>query len=147
MNKKMLMIVAPLVLVILVGAGWMFLRPAPAAPGDETKVPGPTHTLAEPFVVNLSDGGGPRFVKAGVALRLAKSSASMVVAGAGSEPATLEGEAQVRDIIIRALKTRSSADLATERGLDRLNADIIKKINKQTELRVLDIYYTEFAVQ
>lgn len=148
MNKKLIFIMIPVFLLVLAAAGWMFMRPAPAAPVDEGKVPGPVHTIAEPFVVNLdSSPSTPRFVKVAVALRLAKSSSSLLNEAVGSTPATVEGEAQVRDIIISSLQSRSSADLSTEKGRIDLKREIVRHVNKRTELRILDVYYTDFAVQ
>jgi flagellar basal body-associated protein FliL len=148
MNKKLIFIMIPVLVLVLAAAGWMFMRPAPAAPVDEGKVPGPVHTMADPFVVNLADSASaPRFVKVGVALRLAKSSSGLLHPAEGSKPAGVEGEPQVRDIIISALQSRSSGDLSTEKGRIDLKREIVRHVNKRTELRILDVYYTDFAVQ
>jgi flagellar basal body-associated protein FliL len=148
MNKKLIFIIVPVLVLALAAAGWMFMRPAPAAHVDEAKVPGPVHSIADPFVVNLdSSPSAPRFVKVAVALRLAKSSSGLVNEAVGTTPATVEGEAQVRDIIISSLQSRSGADLSTETGRTGLKREIVRQVNKRTELRILDVYYTDFAVQ
>lgn len=148
MNKKLIFIMIPVLVLVLAAAGWMFMRPAPAAPVDEAKVPGPVHSMPEAFVVNLAGSpDAPRFVKVGVALRLAKSSEGLMTPAEGTKPGSVEGEPQVRDIIISALQSRSSADLATERGRIALKREIVRNVNKRTELRILDVYYTDFAVQ
>jgi flagellar basal body-associated protein FliL len=148
MNKKLIFIMIPVLLLVLAAAGWMFMRPAPAAPVDEGKVPGPVHTMVDPFVVNLAGSpDAPRFVKVGVALRLAKSSESLLHPPEGTKPGSVDGEAQVRDIIISSLQSRSSADLSTEKGRTELKREIVRHVNKRTELRILDVYYTDFAVQ
>jgi flagellar FliL protein len=148
MNKKMLIIVTPLLVIILAAAGWMFMRPAPAAVGNEAKIPGPVHTMAEPFIANLADSPStPRFIKVGVALRLSKASAGLVTEGTAQVPATVEGEPQIRDIIISSLQARTSTDLSTDRGRTDLKREIVKKVNKQTDVKILDVYFTEFAVQ
>jgi flagellar protein FliL len=148
MNKKLTIIMIPVLVLVFAAAGWMFMRPAPAAPVDEAKVPGPVHTMSDPFVVNLAGSPeAPRFVKVGVALRLAKSSSGLMTPAEGAKPGSVEGEPQVRDIIISALQIRSSADLSTERGRLDLKREIVRQVNKRTELRILDVYYTDFAVQ
>jgi len=146
-NSKALIIIAPVVALIAAAAGWLFLKPAPAAV-DETAQPGLVHTLADPFVVNLADSGGvPRFVKVGVALRLARSSDDLVTPAGTGAPATVEGEAQVRDIVIAALQARTSTALGTARGRAALKREIVRRITRDTDIDVLDVYYTEFAVQ
>lgn len=147
MNKKALMIIAPVVVLIAAAAGWMFLKPAPAAVDPSTE-PGMVHSLAEPFVVNLADSGDmPRFVKVGVALRLAAASDALVTPATANAPAAVEGEAQVRDIVISALQARTSTVLGTEKGRTDLKREIVRRVNKHTDISVLAVYYTEFAVQ
>lgn len=148
--KKILMIAGPLVLVLAVAAK-MFLLPG-APPPDEkalAKEPGPTYTMAEPFVVNLTDGSTPHFAKVGVALRLSKLNAALLPAGHGAaaEPVVLEEDPELRDIVIETLQSYSSEELSGPHGREEVKREIIKAVNKETELKILDVYYTEFAVQ
>lgn len=146
-KKKLILILAPLLLLVVAAAGWMFLKPASAG-GDPATEPGPVHTLADPFVVNLADSTDiPRFVKVGVALRLAVESESRHTPGTPTAPGVVEGEAQVRDIVISALQGRTSTVLGTERGRDGLKREIVRRVNADTDLTILDVYYTDFAVQ
>lgn len=147
--KKILMIVLPLVVLVLGGAGWMFfIGGGSSGDTDPTKTPGPVATLNEQFIVNLADGPSiPRFVKMGVALRLAESSAGLYTPGKGTTPGALQDEPQVRDIVISTVQSRTAATLSTERGRTLMKRELVRRLNKETELRVLDIYYTDFAVQ
>ena len=57
MNKKMIMMIVPVLLVVLGGVYMFVLKPAPA-PVDEkalAKKPAGIYTITEPFVVNLAD--------------------------------------------------------------------------------------------
>ena len=149
--KKILMIGGPVLLVLAVAAK-MFLMPA-APPPDEkalAKEPGPIYTMAEPFVVNLADGSeSPHFAKVGVALRLSMLSAGEVAAGhaKAGEPVVIEADPELRDIVIATLQAHSSEELSHSEGREKVKREIVKDVNKHTDLKILDVYYTEFAVQ
>ena len=147
--KKMLMIGGPVLLVLAVVAK-MFLLPA-APPPDEkalAKEPGPIYTMAEPFVVNLADGSdSPHFAKVGVALRFSVLSAGEILPAKGTEPAHVEADSELRDIVIATLQKYSSEELSHDNGRAEVKAEIVKEVNKETDLKILDVYYTEFAVQ
>ncbi|MBJ7455744.1 MAG: flagellar basal body-associated FliL family protein [Thermoleophilia bacterium] len=150
--KKILMIGGPVLLLLLVAAK-MFLMPA-APPPDEkalAKEPGPIYTMAEPFVVNLSDGADtPHFAKVGVALRLSMFSAAELPAGGhakAGEPVVIEADPELRDIVIATLQAHSSEELSHSEGREKVKKEIVKEVNKHTDLKILDVYYTEFAVQ
>src|SRR5680860_289623 len=116
--KKMLMIGGPVLLVLAVVAK-MFLLPA-APPPDEkalAKEPGPIYTMAEPFVVNLADGSdSPHFAKVGVALRFSVLSAGEILPAKGTEPAHVEADSELRDIVIATLQKYSSEELSHGKG-------------------------------
>ena len=147
--KKILMIGGPVLLVLAVAAK-MFLMPA-APPPDEkalAKEPGPIYTMAEPFVVNLADGAdSPHFAKVGIALRFSMLSAAEVPPAEGPEPVLIEADPELRDIVIRTLQQHSSEELSHAKGREEVKKEIVKEVNKHTDLKILDVYYTEFAVQ
>ncbi len=147
--KKILMIAGPALIVLAVVAK-MFLLPA-APPPDEkalAKEPGPIYTMTEPFVVNLSDGQDtPHFAKVGIALRLSMLSASLVPAGHTPEPVPLEQDPELRDIVIKTLQKYSSAELSGPKGRAEVKKHIVEAVNKETDVSIIDVYYTEFAVQ
>jgi len=138
MNKKMLIIVTPLLVIILAAAGWMFMRPAPAAVGNEAKIPGPVHTMAEPFIANLADSPStPRFIKVGDALRLSKASAGLVTEGTAQVPATGR-EASRRSATSSSLTPGAHQHRPQHRprGRTDLKREIVKKVNKQNRRQV-----------
>lgn len=149
-KKKLVMIAGPLMLVVLLfGAKTFVLGGAP--PPDEKKLakaPGPVYTMAEPFVVNLADAGEPHFAKVGVAMRLSELSAPLLLPGEGAEATpTVEDEAELRDIVIATIQGRRVAELSRAAGRAAVKRRIIARVNKETELKIVDVYYTEFAVQ
>ena len=149
--KKILMIAGPVLLVLAVAAK-MFLMPAAPPPDEEAlaKEPGPIYTMSEPFVVNLADGADtPHFAKVGVALRLSMFSADEVAAGhaKAGEPVVIEADPELRDIVIATLQKHTSGQLSRSEGREKVKKEIVKEVNKHTDLKILDVYYTEFAVQ
>lgn len=147
MNKRLLLILIPVLVIVAAAAGWVAMRGDPATAAD-ARTPGPVYEIATPFVVNLADGADmPRFVKAGLALQLAETSAGEYTAASGAEPARVRDDAQVRDIIISTLQRRTSGQLGTEKGRRGTKRELIRRINADTKLTVLDVYFTEFAIQ
>jgi flagellar basal body-associated protein FliL len=147
--KKKLMIAGPVLLLVLAFvAKTMFLAPAPPDLKALAKEPGPTYTLKDPFVVNLADGNAsPHFAKVGVALRFSMLSAADIIPAKGTAPATTESDAELRDIVIATLQKHTSAQLSESAGRDDVKKQIVEAVNKRTKLKILDVYYTEFAVQ
>jgi len=147
--KKKLMIAGP-VLLLVVAFMLKTIVFAPAPPDEKAlaKAPGPVYTMAEPFVVNLADGGAtPHFAKVGIAMRFSELSAAEIIPAKGEKPAEVEMDSELRDIIIATLQNHSSAQLGSPAGRESVKKSIVTRVNRQTELRILDVYYTEFAVQ
>ena len=149
MNKK-LMIIVPVVLLLVGGfvAKTILLKPAPPDEKALAKEQGPIYALTDPFVVNLSDrGDSPHFAKVGVALRFSALSAPLILPAKGTEKAHTESDPELRDIVISTLQKHSSADLSNPAGRAEVKKQIVESVNKETDLKILDVYYTEFAVQ
>lgn len=148
MKKKLIIAIPVLLLVLGIGAKMTVL--APAAPDEAAlaQEPGAVYTMADPFVVNLADGGdAPHFAKVGVALRFSKLSEAEIVPAKGEAPAHVEDDSELRDIVIATLQSKTSSELASPSGRTAVKRQIVAKINTHTELKILDVYYTEFAVQ
>jgi flagellar FliL protein len=147
--KKKLLIAGPVLLLVLAVVAKMFLF-APAPPDEKAlaKEPGPIYTMSEPFVVNLADGGeSPHFAKVGIALRVSMLSAGEVPVSEGADPVVIEADPELRDIVIATLQEHTSAELSHPRGRASVKKQIVAEVNKHTDLKILDVYYTEFAVQ
>jgi flagellar basal body-associated protein FliL len=143
------MIIGPVVLLLaLVAVKMVVLKPPAPDEKKLAKEPGITYTMPEPFVVNLADGGGaPHFAKVGVALRFSKLSEGEVVKGEGETPDSVEEAAELRDIVISTLQSKTSGELGSSAGRDAVKKSIVQRVNKQTDYKIVDVYYTEFAVQ
>ena len=105
--------------------------------------------MATPFVVNLADGDGtPHFAKVGVALRFSKLSEGEIPPRQGRE-----GRPRWRPTpscatsSSRRSSPSTSGDLDTPTGREKVKKLIVARVNKQTDIKITDVYYTEFAVQ
>jgi flagellar protein FliL len=151
LSKKYLMILAPVLLVAVAAAAFFGFGIGKSAPVNEKKLmkqEGPVYTLVEPFTVNLADKGALHLAKVGIALQVSKFSAKKVPAVEPGVTATaIEQEPKLRDIIISTLQDRTAANLSTTAGRTEVKTTIVDRVNKETDLRILDVYYTEFAVQ
>lgn len=146
--KKIIMIAGPVILILAV-VGFMFLKPKPPPPDEKKlmKEPGVTYTIADPFIVNLADKDAAHYVKAGIALEVSKFSMALVPAGEGKDAPHVEMEPEIRDIIIDAFQTKTAEELSSKKGREEVKHEIVEKVNKNTELKIIEVFYTEFAIQ
>jgi flagellar protein FliL len=139
--------------VVLLGVGsgvwWGFLRPRDVSSANQDSAAASRSVLPlESFTVNLADAEEGRFLRATMALGVD-----------GQLPALTHGEsrpvetgqvsmATIRDSIITVLAQCTSDQLLSPAGKAKLKADIISSLNHDVpELRVRDVYFTEFLVQ
>jgi flagellar FliL protein len=140
-------IVAVLLLGVGSGIWWEFIHPrdsdsANRAPAARTVLP------LENFTVNLADPEEGRFLRATLALgvdgqlpTIAKAESKQVETGAVSM-------ATIRDSILTVLSQCTSEQLLTPDGKAKLKADLLNALNRDVpELRVHEVYFTEFIVQ
>ncbi len=153
MSKKVLIIVILSSVVVLggLGAGFFIMWQKLASLGvqnvqasakeAEKKAEagmGPTFHL-DPFIVNLADEGGKRFLR--VTMELEVKNAEMVKQVEDHLP-------KIKDSILMILPTKKYAELHTVEGKIALRQQIMKKINGfLKEAPVTHIYFTEFVIQ
>ena len=93
----------------------------------------------DPFIVNLADAEGQRYLKAVVQLEV--------------DNASVEGEIQgklpqIRDEILMILSNKSFDDISTTAGKRMVKREIASAVNKYlTGGQVTQVYFTEFVVQ
>lgn len=139
------------IVLMAVGSGvwWGFLRPRGASSANQGAAAATRAVLPlESFTVNLADAEEGRFLRTTMALDVD-----------GQLPAVTHGEnkaietgqvsmATIRDSIITVLAQCTSGQLLSQAGKAKLKADIISSLNHDVpELRVRDVYFTEFLVQ
>lgn len=119
------------------------------APPSKNSVPQTTIDLPlEPFVVNLADAGGHSYARIGLSLHIAMPAPSKKDASTESAAAASELSDMVRDRIIGVLNRQQSADLLAPDGKENLKQAIRAAVAaKDPQIKVIDIYFTEFLVQ
>ncbi|HVN70564.1 MAG TPA: flagellar basal body-associated FliL family protein [Desulfomonilia bacterium] len=106
--------------------------------GEGSGSSGPLKQL-DPFIVNLSDAQGQRYLKAVMQLEV--------------DNPTVEGEIQsklpqIRDEILMILSSKSFDDVSTSAGKRMVKREIVSAVNKYiTSGQVTQVYFTEFVVQ
>ena len=142
-SRKTLMLAVAVVIALAGGGGayWMYF----AAPGASAAAPPPKPPAVlplEPFVVNLADGGGRRFIR--LTLGLVIEGEEHVKAFA--ENAILRN--RVRSALIELLAQQTAETLVTPDGKAALKKRVAGVVMAQAEhLKVSDVLFTEFIVQ
>lgn len=93
----------------------------------------------EPFIVNLQDNSGTRYLKLTVNLELPP----------GSSLSELTAQStQIRDSLIILLSSKSYSDIGTVEGKYQMRDEIIARVNQYlTTTKVKTAYFTEFVIQ
>ena len=143
-NKKLMLAVALPILIL--GVGYKMTRPAPV---NKDKIKGTIYVMPAPFLLNLQDG---RFAKLTVALELApgqSDGASATAAAASGENAvgTLPEEPVVREIVTDAVTNQNGETLVSESGRRAVKHQILKAIQKQTDVKVESVLMPDLTVQ
>jgi flagellar FliL protein len=93
----------------------------------------------QPFIVNLVDPSGKRYLKATLSLELDRAEVKSEI-----ETKTVK----IRDAVLVLLSSKSFGDISTPEGKRRLREEIVTRINTfLTTGRVTGVYFTEFVVQ
>ncbi len=138
------------ILLLAVGGAYKFVLAKPAAEA-KPKVHGEVYILPKEFLVNLPD---ERFAKLNVALVLPHGAAAEAAAAAGhGGGAPPEGfgappqEALVRDLITDELTNAHAEDLISRKGRKELKEDLAKQMREHSDVKVVDVLFTDVAVQ
>ncbi|HTC72257.1 MAG TPA: flagellar basal body-associated FliL family protein [Solirubrobacteraceae bacterium] len=143
-NKKLMLAVALPILIL--GVGYKMTRPAPV---NKDKIKGTIYVMPAPFLLNLQDG---RFAKLTVALVLApgqSDGASATAAAASGENAvgTLPEEPIVREIVTDAVTNQNGETLVSESGRRAVKRQILKAIQRQTDVKIESVLMPDLTVQ
>ncbi len=120
---------------------------APAAHGGggegegaaAAEMAGPQNIEFKPFIANLGDGGGKRFLK----LTMSVEAETLELAAEINQKMP-----QFRDLILMLLSSLSYDDISTLDGKMRLRNQMLNRINTQLSSgKVKNIYFSEFVVQ
>lgn len=93
----------------------------------------------EPFIVNLQDNSGTRYLKLTVNLELPP--------GSSLDELTTQST-QIRDSLIILLSSKSYSDIGTVEGKYQMRDEIIARVNQYlANTKVKTAYFTEFVIQ
>ena len=144
------MIILVVVLLLLAGGGggayWFLFRghgEAEAAAAEPEPPPAPTGIVPlEPFVVNLADPSGTRFVRVTMSLVVADEAIAKEI----EEEKVVH--ARIRSAILELLALKQSSELVTPEGKTELKKAIAESVGHAAhELKVEDVLFSEFIVQ
>ena len=140
---KMLVFVALFLAFAGAGAAWWYLG-TPQASAEEEEPAIETRGLVsfEPFLVNLADQGGNRFLKATILVVVDSEEEAAHV----SESPVLVGH--LRSAILELLTQQQAPALVTPAGKDALKASIKERVTPiLKDQKVMDVLFSEFVVQ
>ena len=149
-KSKLVPILLTVVLVVVAGGGgagayWYFNRPAQTeeAKAPEPEAPPPPGMVEmEPFVVNLADPGGQRFVR--VSMRLLTWNEEQ--AAEIKEDAV--AKTKLRSALLDLLSMQTADVLVTPEGKAALKKAVAERAAHSVhELKVTDVLFVEFIVQ
>jgi flagellar FliL protein len=137
-------VAAAVVLLVAACAGWYLHRqsrsPTQPKPKADPQVRDVLHL--EPFLVNLADPEGTRFLRVGIDLGLEREPT-----GERNRSAQMP-IARTRDTILMVLTTYKAEVLLAPDGKAQLKDELTKALQQHVpELGVLEVYFTEFLVQ
>lgn len=145
-KKKPNVLVLALVGVIVVGGGvggYMYMQKGKGEAHEE-KAPPPDPGVAtlEPFVVNLADPGGRRFLRTTISLVLEQKEAAKEF-----EENEVD-KTRVRAAILDLLAQQTADTLVTPEGKAELRKHLTEHAAEALEhIKVSDVLFTEFVVQ
>ncbi len=126
----------------------------PAITIPKIEPPGPSTTRAvvmEPMLVNLADGGGGAYLRAGITLRVtdaAEKNGAKKDEKAAESKMSKDAEAAVRDTALAVLGRQTSEELLAADGKEKLKAELKAAMAEHNaDLKVEDLFFTEFLVQ
>jgi len=146
-------------LVLILGAagvvGYRELAPRPAKRNSRpAEVPVERGVVElEPFVLNLPDAFGDRFLR--LTVRLEVNDQELAARAGDGLP-----QAKLRDRVLSVLAKKRGSELITQEGRDRLRSEVQKEIepllaeppfhdttSKEPPAKVLGVFFTEFLLQ
>ena len=143
-------IVIAVLLVVLGGggfAGWkFFLAKKTATSADESGSVAEAKSTApgimcemEPFIVNLLDEGGKRYLKTQLEIEVENEDVKKELQ---------QRTPQIRDAILLLLTSKSYAEIGVPGGKVELRTELIERINNVLGSgKIRTLYFTEFVVQ
>lgn len=141
---KLLIIIIAAIVLIAAGAGAYFFvfskkTDNKGEASKQSKETSGVNFSFDPFVVNLMDSGGTKYLKVSIQIELAD--AKIMEKAKSKTP-------QLRDAIITLITNKTSEELITAEGKIMLKDEIKQRANQILgEGTVLNVYLTDFVMQ
>ena len=152
--KKKPLVLIMAVIVVLLGAGgggaWFFMKGNAEAKGadaeekekkDEVKLSERGLVKLDPFIVNLADEGGKRFLRASIQLVVENEAEA---AEFEEKPVLTMG---ARSAIVETLTGQYSEDLGTPEGKDELREMLKEHVSEALKIEIVDVLFSDFVIQ
>ncbi|HWH95649.1 MAG TPA: flagellar basal body-associated FliL family protein [Baekduia sp.] len=149
---KNIKILIPVLLLVVGGVYKFVLAKPPVVP--KSKIEGSVYVMPKDFLINLKSG---RFAKLNAALVLKEGYLEEAIAkasGGGHEATTppdgygtLPQEAAVRAIITDTLTDLPAGRLEKETSRAKVQKDVLKRIEHETDVEAEDVLFTDLAIQ
>jgi flagellar FliL protein len=143
-SKKPLVLIlgGVLVLGLLGGGAFWYIRRAPAGQAAHVKPPERGILAFEPFVVNLADPSGSRFLRTTVQLIV---TSELEAEHVKKTPVVMM---EARGAILELLAVQTSEALVTPGGKTKLKKAIAEAVGAALEhVKVVDVLFSDFVVQ
>lgn len=148
-SKLLLFIILGVVILLMAGGAFFaytkFFAPQPGATKIEAELPidrpDPVGEIVslEPFVVNLADPKGKRYLKLKLSLELETLEAAERIPKIAPK---------LRDIVIMMLTSLAFEEVMTPEGKLRIRDELIERFNRAARPdKIKNIYFSEFVVQ
>jgi flagellar protein FliL len=137
------------VLLLVVGGVYKFVLSKPA-PVPKPKIAGEVYILPKDFLINLKAG---KFAKLNAALVLKEGYLAAATAKLEEGATVPDGygklpqEAAVRAIITDSLTDMSATRLTKEKSRVKVEKEVLKRIEQETDVKAEDVMFTDLAVQ
>ena len=140
MNKKKVMIILPLAVLVIGGGAYKFGPLKPKVKPVKMKVEGSIVPMATGFVINLAGG---HFGKISVSLVLTKAPKA-AIQGAS---VVLPEDSVIRAIITDQLTGLPVSDLIERPARERVTARLLKLLKQRTDEPITQVLLTDIAVE
>lgn len=145
-SGKMKLIIIAVVALALLGGGGFFAytkffvkHEDTAAPAPKAAAPVSVVYALDPFLVNLADPAGKRYLKVTMEL---------VLENQAVQDEMKEHQNAVKDTMLMLLSGKVFDDVASPAGKTALKREIVTKMNRQlTKGQVKEVFFTDFLVQ
>lgn len=118
-------------------------------PKEEKKVPTALKPVGD-FVVNLSDPGGSHYLRTSITIEMEEAEGKKAGGGEGegAKAGAPEWEPVYKDVIISLLSRKTSSEVSSVSGKERLKDELRELLNQKVPSQVVvGVYFTDFVIQ